>query len=148
MDAIRYRRSMLATLGDLVDDVVVRLDETFHYGADTAAQVGHRRGGSAANVADVAARLGASVRFLGQVGADAVGDGLIAALATAGVDVSAVRRGGATGTIIVLVDHTGERSMLTDRRACVALDRPDPKWLEGVATLHVPFYSLARTQEQ
>jgi sugar/nucleoside kinase (ribokinase family) len=33
--------------------------------------------------------------------------------------------------------------MLTDRRACLDLDDPDPSWLDGVDTLHVPFYSLA-----
>ena len=71
-----------------------------------------------------------------------MGAGLVDVLAAAGVDVS-VQREGATGTIIVVVDHTGERSMLTDRQACLSLDSPDPGWLDGVATLHVPFYSLA-----
>jgi sugar/nucleoside kinase (ribokinase family) len=54
-----------------------------------------------------------------------------------------VRRGGSTGTIVALVDHLGERTMLTDRRACLDLADPDPSWLDGVGTLHVPFYSLA-----
>jgi sugar/nucleoside kinase (ribokinase family) len=54
-----------------------------------------------------------------------------------------VRRGGSTGTIVAMVDHLGERTMLTDRRACLDLGDPERAWLDGVGTLHVPFYSLA-----
>lgn len=134
---------MLATLGDLVEDVVVRLGGPIRPATDTPARVSRRRGGSAANVAAVAARRGAPVRFLGQVGDDAIGRALVGELAALGVDTSCVRTGGSTGTIVVLVDETGERTMLTDRRACLALADPDPAWLDGVTTLHVPFYSFA-----
>jgi len=132
----------LASLGDLVEDVVVRLDGPIQHGADTLATIATRRGGSAANVAVRAAQLGACSRFLGRVGTDAIGTALIDELSAEGVDMSAVQRGGSTGTIVALVDPDGERSMLTDRRACVDLTSPDPVWLDGVDILHVPFYSL------
>jgi sugar/nucleoside kinase (ribokinase family) len=134
---------MLAALGDLVEDVIVRLDGPVNVASDTHATISRRRGGSAANVAAQAAALGHRARFLGQVGSDAIGTALIAELTDDGVDASMVRRGGSTGTIVALVDHRGERSMLTDRRACLDLDGADPSWLHGVSTLHVPFYSLA-----
>ncbi len=134
---------MLACLGDLVEDVIVRLDGAVNITSDTHAHISRRRGGSAANVAAMAATLGHRSRFLGQVGADAIGSALLADLADEGVDVSMVRRGGSTGTIVALVDHLGERSMLTDRRACLELDDPAPAWLDDVEVLHVPFYSLA-----
>jgi sugar/nucleoside kinase (ribokinase family) len=134
---------MLATLGDLVEDVVVHLDGPVNVASDTSAHITRRRGGSAANTAARAAALGHAVRFLGQVGTDAAGTALIAELADGGVDVTCVRRDGSTGTIIALVDHLGERTMLTDRRASLGLDDPDPAWLDGVDVLHVPFYSLA-----
>ncbi len=134
---------MLATVGDLVEDVVVRLGGPIQHGADTPATISRRRGGSAANVAAAAARSGAAARFIGQVGTDAVGTALIDELRADGVDASTVRRGGSTGTIVALVDTDGERSMLTDRRACLDLDDPLPTWLDGVGVLHVPFYSLA-----
>ncbi len=54
-----------------------------------------------------------------------------------------VRRAGRTGTIIVLVDTAGERTMLSDRAACTELTDPDPAWLDGLHTLHIPYYSLA-----
>jgi sugar/nucleoside kinase (ribokinase family) len=134
---------MLACLGDLVEDVVVRLDGPVNVASDTHAHITRRRGGSAANVAACAAVLGHRARFLGQVGTDAIGTALLAELGEAGVDTSMVRRAGATGTIVALVDHLGERTMLTDRQACIDLDGPDPSWLDGVVALHVPFYSLA-----
>jgi sugar/nucleoside kinase (ribokinase family) len=134
---------MLATLGDLVEDVIVRLDGPVNVASDTHATISRRRGGSAANVAAGAAALDHPARFLGQVGSDAIGTALIAELHDDGVDASQVRRHGSTGTIVALVDHLGERSMLTDRRACLELDHPVPSWLDGVTTLHVPFYSLA-----
>jgi sugar/nucleoside kinase (ribokinase family) len=134
---------MLATLGDLVEDVIVRLDGPVNVASDTHATITRRRGGSAANVAARAAALGHPARFLGQVGTDAIGAALIAELDAEGVDTSMVGRSGSTGTIVALVDHLGERSMLTDRRACLDLDDPHPSWLDGVSTIHVPFYSLA-----
>lgn len=133
---------MLATIGDLVEDVIVELDGSIFFASDTSARISRRRGGSAANVAAVAAQLGSASRFIGQVGDDPTGVGLISELASHGVDVGCVRRSGSTGTIVVLVDEHGERSMLTDRRACIRLTEPDEAWLDGVRTLHVPLYSL------
>lgn len=133
---------MLASLGDLVEDIVVRLDGPIHHGADTVAAITRRRGGSAANVAVRAAHLGSDARFIGQVGEDAIGSALVEELRRNGVDVSEVRRGGSTGAIVAIVDPDGERSMLTDRRACIDLTTPESSWLDGVDVLHVPFYSM------
>lgn len=135
-------RLVLATVGDLIDDVVVRLSGPINIATDTPSRITRRRGGSAANVASTAGVLGAVARFLGQVGDDPVGTGLTTSLAADGVDTKFVRRRGSTGTIIVLVDADGERSMLTDRRTCAELDDPRPEWLADVTTLHVPLYSL------
>lgn len=133
---------MLATIGDLVEDVIVWLDEPVRAAADTPCRVFRHRGGSAANVAAYAAATGARVRFCGQVGDDAAGAALTAALAAAGVDVR-VRRRGRTGTIVVLVAPDGERSMLPDRAAATELDHVPATWLADVEVLHVPAYSLA-----
>lgn len=108
---------------------------------DTEANVVHRRGGSAANMAVSVVRAGHAARFIGQVGDDAQGSDLLDQLRGEGVDVIA-RRGGRTGTIVVLLDHLGERTMLTDRGACTHLDHPERSWLDGLSTLHVPVYSL------
>jgi sugar/nucleoside kinase (ribokinase family) len=132
---------VIATVGDVVEDVVVRLSGPVHEATDTAADVVRRRGGSAANMAVSVARSGHAARFIGQVGDDAAGAALIADLEREGVDVIA-RRSGRTGTIVVILDHLGERSMLTDRGAATGLDHPERRWLDEVTTLHVPLYSL------
>lgn len=131
---------VLAVLGDLVEDVVVWLDEPVRRGTDTAARVFRSRGGSAANVAACAAGL-VPTRFLGCVGDDPLGDQLVAQLTGAGVDVRAQRRG-RTGTVVVLVEPGGERTMLPDRAAATGLQPLAPDDLDGVALLHVPAYGL------
>ncbi len=132
---------MLGAIGDLVEDVVVRLGGPVRLASDTEARIVRRRGGSAANVCVTAAQVAGSARFLGQVGDDRTADGLLADLEAAGVEL-AVRRGGRTGTIVVLVDEHGERTMLSDRGASTELVDADPGWLDGLHTLHVPVYSL------
>ena len=136
----RYDHAVLCTLGDLVEDVVVWLHESINYGTDTPARIVRRRGGSAANVAAFAAAAGAS-RFVGQVGDDDIGERLLAGLRADGVE-TVVARGGHTGSIVVVVDPTGERTMLTDRGAATDLRELPVGALEGVHALHVPAYSL------
>jgi len=116
---------LIATLGDLVDDIVVHLDGPVQLGSDTSSTIRRRRGGSAANFAATVCALGHQARFLGQVGADAIGTMLVDELAATGVDVTAVQRGGTTGSIVVLVDDSGERHMLTDRGASALLGHVD-----------------------
>ena len=134
---------MLCCIGDLVEDVVAWLNSGIAHGTDTDVEILRRRGGSAANVAVAAAEVGASVRFVGRVGADAIGAALVSDLETAGVD-AVVQRAGRTGTIIVLVDASGERSMLPDRAAAAELDAVSVADLDGVDWLHIPAYSLVR----
>jgi sugar/nucleoside kinase (ribokinase family) len=133
---------MLAALGDLVDDIVVRTGP-INVASDTDAVITHRQGGSAANVTVAAARLTGASRFLGQVGDDVTGTRLLDTLTQVGVDVGCVVRDGRTGTIVVLVDVVGERTMLVDPGSSRHLADPQPAWLDGVDVLHVPYYALA-----
>lgn len=132
----------ICCVGDLVVDVVVHLASDPQRGTDTRAAIVHRRGGSAANVAVGVVEAGLAARFVGQVGDDLVGTMLLDELSNAGVDTQVVRHG-TTGTIVVLVDHTGERSFLTDRGAALHLSGVAPSVLDGVDLLHVPAYSFA-----
>ena len=71
-------------------------------------------GGKSANQAAAAAILGADVRLFGAVGADGNGDLLLEAAAGAGVDASRVlrRAGTATGTAMIVVDASGENTII------------------------------------
>ncbi|MFI2609288.1 carbohydrate kinase family protein [Kitasatospora sp. NPDC018619] len=131
---------MLGVLGDLVEDIVVWTDGPLRHGTDSGARVFRRRGGSAANVACFAAGR-YPARFLGCVGEDAVGDGVVAELTGHGVDVRVARRG-RTGSVVVLIDQDGERTMLPDRGAATLLEPVPDEWLAGLTHLHVPAYSF------
>ncbi len=133
---------VLAVVGDLVEDIVVWAGEAVRTATDTAATVHRARGGSAGNVAALAAAR-VPTRFIGRVGADAAGDALVAELAGHGVDVR-VQREGRTGTVVLLVDAEGERTMFPDRGASAVLADVDDEWLAGVAWMHAPAYGLER----
>jgi sugar/nucleoside kinase (ribokinase family) len=133
--------TLLGAVGDLVEDVVVHLLEEVNVASDTRSVVTRRRGGSAANMIEAACTAGGRARFIGQVGNDPTGRWLTEQLEAVGADV-VVRWRGRTGTIVVLVDPSGERTMLADRAACTELSDPDPAWLDGLHTLHIPYYSL------
>jgi sugar/nucleoside kinase (ribokinase family) len=132
---------VLGVVGDLLEDVVIHAAGPPARGTDTAARIRRRRGGSAANVAAAAARIGCPVRFIGRVGDDAVGEQLVASLTAAGVDVR-TQRAGRTGTVAVLVEPGGERTMFPDRAAAAELDEIEPTWLDGITWLHLTAYSL------
>lgn len=139
--AARTLVPVLCCIGDLIEDIVVERTATIATGADTHVVIRRRRGGSAANTAVAAARLGIGVRFFGRVGNDAIGADLIDRLEQEGVE-AVVQRSGRTGTILVLIEPGGERSMLGDRGAAAELDRLESPGLRDASWLHVPAYSL------
>lgn len=136
---------MIVTIGDLIADIVALGAGTLERGTDNAAEVRLTRGGSAANVAAAAASRHAS-RFIGRIGDDALGDALLAQLCATGAEAR-VQRGGRTGTIVVLVDDEGERTMVTDRGASAELERIDPEWLEDAQWLHLPLYGFVSSAD-
>jgi ribokinase len=112
-------------------------------GSDRPAAIRSRGGGAGANVAAHLARLGIRVTLVGCIGDDAPGAGLTAELRAAGVGlVLRTVAGTATGTIVSLVEPGGQRSMLADRGANLAL-RPDdvPAPVAG-GHLHLSGYTL------
>jgi ribokinase len=69
-------------------------------------------GGKSANQAVAAARLGASVAFVGAVGTDELGEAAVAELEAEGIDVSGVARLDApTGVALIVVDAAGENQI-------------------------------------
>lgn len=85
-------------------------------------------GGMAANASVAVARLGGEAHYWGRVGADALGDRILAELAVDGVDVGGVRRiaGCLSPSAAILVDDHGERLVCAYNDP--ALDA-DPSWL-------------------
>jgi ribokinase len=105
----------LVVVGSLNADLVARV-ERFPQPGETATALDFAvfPGGKGANQAYAAARLGASVRMVGQVGRDAHGDLLVRSLASAGVDVALVARvdDAPTGLALITVDHSGQNHIV------------------------------------
>jgi sugar/nucleoside kinase (ribokinase family) len=137
-------RSRVVVVGDVVNDVLVRPLGPVTPDSDTRAQIVRRPGGSAANLASWLGSLGAAVSFVGRVGEN---DGAYHAdqLRRLGVQphltVDPERE---TGTIVVVLDDDGRRTMLVDRAANLALTAADvpPGLLEQAAVLHLTGYSF------
>jgi ribokinase len=130
-------------VGDVATDVVAVVSGEPAPGSDRPATIRTRGGGAGANVAVHLARLGVPVVLAGCVGEDAAGRGLAAELRAAGVR-TALRTvpGTTTGTIVSLVEPGGQRSMLADRGANLAL-RPDDVPAPGPGDhLHLSGYAL------
>ena len=149
--AVRFHativRVLVCTLGDLLLDVVVGLERPLAPGSDTRARTRVGAGGQAANVAAWVGALGGRARFIGKRAHDAAGELVVAELARLGVELAGpVVDGGGTGTVVSLVDASGERTMASDRGVAPELraDELDAAWLRGCAWLHVPGYSLLR----
>lgn len=131
---------MLVVIGDLISDVVVLGANALQRGTDNTVAIAQTRGGSAANVAAAAASDGPT-RFIGSIGTDAAGTALVQDLESRGVEVRVQRRG-RTGSIVVLVDDDGERTMLTDRAAAADLGPINAAWLADASLIHAPLYGL------
>jgi ribokinase len=139
--------SWLVVLGDVMMDVVARLSGPVVAGSDSPVSVSFLGGGSAANVAAWLAHAGAEPVLVGRVGDDERGAQVLSELRGLGVDAQVgLDPDLPTGTCIVLVAPSGERSMLPDAGAnerLAAADLPDWVLAEG-GHLHVTGYSLAR----
>ena len=133
----------LTTLGDLLLDVIVRLDGPLAPGDDRAAETTTGPGGQAANVAAWAAALGADARFVGRIGADAAGELLVRELRSRHVDVVGPVAG-RTG-VVVSIAAAGDRTMASDRGGAPELEARDldPAWFD-CDVLHVSGYALLR----
>jgi sugar/nucleoside kinase (ribokinase family) len=132
--------------GDLVLDVIVRLQQPLAAGADATSRIVLRPGGQAANVAAWIAALGGRSRFVGKRGDDDAGRLAARRLAAFGVELAGPVEPEGNGVIVSLVTLDADRSMCSDRGVAPDFDPDelDPAWLAGCAHLHVSGYALLR----
>ena len=134
----------LLVVGDLVTDVVALHGQPLTPDTDTTARISVRPGGSAANTAAWAGWMGADVRLLARVGADAASwhrEELVRCGVSPHLRIDERRP---TAVVIALVDPAGERTFVTDRGASGALGPADwdDSLLDGVGHLHLSGYLL------
>jgi sugar/nucleoside kinase (ribokinase family) len=119
------RPPRILVIGDVMTDVIVRPEGQVVGGSDRRASITVQPGGSAANQAAWLASCGASVDFVGRVGAADV-ERETARFKEIGVMPHLVGDPNReTGRLIALIDPDGERSFLTDRGANEALEARD-----------------------
>jgi sugar/nucleoside kinase (ribokinase family) len=129
-------------VGDLLYDMLARIEGSVAFGTDTFTKVHAAAGGSGANVAAWLAASGVETHFVGRVGDDVLGAALAGELEEIGVEAHLARDPLlATGKVFVLVDGAGERTMITDRGAGEALGPADlPGTLFRGGHLHLSGY--------
>ena len=132
-------------LGDVMVDITAIVVEPINYASDTPARVSLQAGGAAANTACWLAHDGQDATLIGAVGDDAFGALVRAHLEALRVtDFLVTMRGTPTGTCIVIVDESGERTMLPDPGANASLSPrhlPDAAFRDG-DHLHLSGYTL------
>lgn len=136
---------MIFCFGDVIMDILVKASGPLKIGSDVEGSIQYQGGGSAANFAAWFAWLGGEVRFLAKVGEDAPGDFLDKDLRDRGVTTHLIRSTQhATGTILVLIDQQGERTMVTDRAANLALmpEEIETSHFSDISHLHFTGYSF------
>lgn len=106
---------MIVVVGSVNRDLVVT-SETLPGPGETVLGSGHieTAGGKGANQAVAAARLGASVSFVGRVGDDDAGRMLAAAFEADGVDIEnlSMSEEAPTGLAVITVDESGENTIV------------------------------------
>lgn len=135
---------LVCALGDLLLDVIVRLDGPIAADTDTYGSTRVGAGGQAANVCAWVAELGGRARFVGKRAGDSAGRLVAEELAGRGVELAGPTVETGTGTVVALATPDGARAMLSDRGVSpsFAPDELSAEWLGGADWLHVPGYSL------
>ena len=133
---------LIVTLGDLLLDVIVRLDEPLATGADANASTLTAAGGQAANVAAWVATLGGWARCVARRGDDPAGVWVAAELIARNVELAGPAAG-RSGVVVSIVSPDGERTMASDRGSATLLAPDDlhPEWL-ACDCLHISGYAL------
>ena len=113
----------LTVVGSVNLDLVVRSERLPRVGETlTDATFARYPGGKGANQGVAAARLGASVRFVGAVGADAFAEEALAGMREAGVELE-LGEADATGVAVILVDAQGENVIVVAPGANLGVGR-------------------------
>jgi ribokinase len=109
-------------IGDVMVDILAAIEQPLEFASDTPAAITRSLGGSAANTAAWLAATGQQVRLIAATGDDPARNEVLAGCKTRMIEPFLENiNGGRTGTCIVIIDQTGERTMLPDTGANASL---------------------------
>lgn len=131
-------------IGDVMVDITARIRGQVSLGSDTDASISLQAGGAAANTARWLAHEGHAVSLVAAIGTDALADSVLKALSLPRLTlILQTCSDRATGACVVIVDETGQRTMLPDSGANDLLDDggvPDSAF--SGAHVHLSGYTL------
>ena len=136
----------IVVIGDALLDVTARPATPIRVGADVPAGIRLGCGGQGANLAVRLARQGIEVALICGLGDDPAGSLVTDALRAEGVRLNPVPVE-ATGSVVILLDEDGERTMLSQRAPFVAgIDPPAGRWtvVSGYCFLEADAAAFAR----
>jgi ribokinase len=138
---------IVCALGDLMLDLIVRVERPLARGDDTPAVTRTGAGGQAANVAAWAAALGARSRLIAKWGGDTPGRLVAAEVGARRVEVLGPMALGRNGVVVSIVDPDGERSMISDPGVAAELraDELKPEWFVDCDAAYLSGYALLRS---
>ena len=139
----------IVVLGDLNLDIHAQLPGSLAPGNEAREPITVRSGGSAGTFARTAAKLGASVTFIGAVGTDLMGDLLETSLIQVGVVPHLLRTDLASGAVLA-IQQENDRSMVCSRGANDGLTA---EWISTSLPrdghhLHVSGYALLSDKQR
>lgn len=138
-------RQKIVSLGDVAWDIFLKPARNMVWGSDVPGLADMQPGGSAANFAVWASRLGAKVSLVGKIGDDWLGQIMRDYLQRQKVEtllhqIPSVR----TARIGVLVTNCGERSFIMDKDAKLSFQPEDfsPAWLDACELFFFTGYTI------
>ena len=146
---------MITVVGSVNQDTVAVVPSLPRAGETVSAvSVFSVHGGKGANQAVAAARMGASVAFVGAVGTDAIGSELVDRLHEEGIDVGhVVTADGSSGIALITIDERGENTIAVGAGAngAVALTDPSRELIRSssvvLCQLEIPLATVAEAIE-
>jgi ribokinase len=140
----------LVVVGSINLDLVAQVERLPRPGETVSgASLERIPGGKGANQAVAAARLGASVRFVGVVGRDSFAGEALAGLREAGVGLDVEEVAAPTGVALILVDQAGENTIAVAPGANAELGEFTLPPADAVlCQLEIPDAAVERAREQ
>ncbi|CAB5240167.1 unannotated protein [freshwater metagenome] len=130
-------------IGDVMLDVVVKIQGEIHFGSDTPSKISTHGGGAAGNVASWITCCNVGAEIVARVGDDPAGLAITTEFDALGVTYNnLVVKGYPTGVVVVLVDKDGERTMFPETGANSGLQVRDMPILEDFVAAYISGYAL------
>jgi ribokinase len=133
-------------IGDVMLDVISKISvipQSLNFGSDTSAATSTHGGGAGGNVASWLRIAGSESYLVARLGNDSAGNTLRSELETTGVEHGGLLVDGvSTGVVVVLLDPTGERTMLASTSANSGLNLADLPELDNFQGVYLSGYAL------